>query len=296
MSFVKLALQLAFWYAMAFFVPKLLAPFVGIQTANYIYWGFIVVYISGAYILGKIASKQGHRNSKILPVTGDIPKSLYKIVTELEELSFTQIGVIKYKPMFGLLGTQVVYTYLNPSRNIFAYAKTNEGAHVIFSCYFPDGFDVSTNFPIGLPVDSDKLIRRIVKSSIQAALDFHKHHAKKRIATHGKPKQFTNIQEMLDWEDQHQLAVEEHKSANKVGKKIWLRLIAAMIIAPILGGLLLVPVVIYFLVQGYEQLPAFFNTLIGVVSFGSLIVGLLWAYRPLYKPETVEERKKKEFA
>lgn len=295
MSFVKLALQLAFWYAMAFFVPKLLAPFVGIQTANYIYWGFIVVYIAGAYILGKIASKQGHRNTEILPVSDDMPARVREIHDELVTRGLTQIGVIEHKPLIILPGT-IAYVYSNKGRNVFAYAYKKGDIKLTLSCSFPDGFDVSTDYPKGIPGATKKIVRRVVKSSVYTALDFHLHHVKQHIAEHGRPKQFTSLRELFDWEDRQELSVDNFSRASKQSGKIWLRVLLAMIIAPILGGLLLVPVVIYFLFQGYEDLPAFFNILVGIVSIGSIILGLLWAYRPLYKPETVEERKKKEFA
>ena len=292
MSIKKVIMSLFIGGSAGIFVPLLLTPLVGSQAALFILFGGLIVYLSGTYILGRIQAKQGNRNSKILPPTNAVLKGLKTFDAELLLLGFKQVGVVERRFLFQ---TNQSYFYMNHSQNIMAYTSTTGGTRVRFSSYLADGFDVSTDYPIGTSDESRKIVHRVVKSSLGEALDYHKHHVNQRIAEHGASKQFPSIQDVLDWEDHQALSLDSYNSQLKLSGKIWLRMLVAFILASVATAIVMITIFIGFIIAGYEEAPPL-GSILGIINIIFVIIGLIWSAKPLYKPETVEDRKKKEFA
>lgn len=292
MSFLHLAGWLIFWYVAGAVVPQLLTPIVGEQNANIIFFGGIALWLTWSFVGSFFRGKNIYKNMRILPRTSDIPEDLQTYAHELQQLGFGQAGVYETK-----LGRKTVHTYVyaNRSRNIMAYifpALNGIKSHVRFSCYLPDGFDVSTDYPYGQPSKSKKIILRVVKSSLQEAFEYHTHHVRQHIRAHGKPKAFTSLQELLNWESNQAYGTDSAKTELKRTATLWIRIVISIVAGFVVNIAAIIALVGYNTLVGQ---PGTTHLSLMMVILGILtpIVGLLWAFKPLYSPETVESRKKR---
>lgn len=254
------------------------------------------IYVIFLRVLGRRQAKQGNKNAEIFPKTDDIPDELKENDKQLQSLGFVQMGTVTNRYRFKKVNT---FVYCNASKNIIAYQAKNNSSRVAFSSYLADGVVVVTEYPSGVAIESEKIIRRIVKSDLDTAIEYHTHHVRQQMPEHGIPQKFDTIRDILVWEDRHQIGVDNDKSSTKIMGNFYLRLLFAIFIfTPILSVISILGVDIVFMFFGvvYEDMPKVFDLITKVIIMASLIICILWAYRPLYKSETVEDRKKKELA
>jgi hypothetical protein len=268
--------------------PRLAGSIFGEGNAFLIVFGAIALWGVASFLIDRYNARNGHKNTDISPPPESLPKHLQELGANLSKLGFRPVATVTAKQLFK---QHKLFTYTNRSRNIFAYLRPEEGGYVTFSCYLRDGLDISTNYKQGVPMESEKLIIKVVKTSLSAALDFHKHHVRNQARQHGPPKQFKNYREVLDWETEQEYNIAVHQEATKLNINIWLRLaLAAFLIIPVIGvGL----TVLMVLVTNFLGIIPPYRVIIPGISILSIVLALVWVYRPLYAPETVESRKKK---
>lgn len=134
---------------------------------------------------------------KTYPPTTPIPERFQELHLELQSLGFVLCGEVQTSD------NQISWHYFNEDHSLIAHLDT--GGVAGFSSYFSDGLDVTTVYPSGVHLDTEKLIIRIVESSLSQALDFHLHHIEQHRA-HGEFKIFTDLIALRDWETQHNYA------------------------------------------------------------------------------------------
>lgn len=263
-----------------FFVDYLTACL--ITTIGYI------VYLSSKLILGRIHATKPNP-AEILPPTENLPTSLIQYDLILSTLGFQQANTVTYKKYKG-------YLYWNEAKNIIVNCSEAPDAMVRFNTYLADGFDIMTDFPFGIKLDTKKASRHIVKSNLEAAFDYHQHHIQKYMLQHGEPKQFQTIQAVIDWEDKNNIRLASYISNIQFFGKVLIRLIGGSIVTVILWLFFMEVVAFGMKYSGYLVMPPYFVLALKILAFISLIFCAIWAFRPMYKSETVEDRKKKEFA
>lgn len=233
-----------------------------------------------------------HNRSALAP-TDTLPDYFQKFDQELRELGFTQFGRISLgRTVFGKFGEW--YAYTNASQSTMAYLTPffSKKVVVTISTYFPDGFDVSTDHPgtFGTPRKTRKIIRYNVKTSVEAAVAYHEHRIGEFIEEHGKPKQFQTLQSIIDWENEQKYITDMNWASVKSLGKFFLRLVLNFFLINILAFVLLFVFTSIFPALGIEQFDVilFYITIMPFLVIGYTI----WTSRP----ESVEERKKKEMA
>lgn len=237
-----------------------------------------------------------------------IPPTLDSLDEELQELGLYVMGSAEYKydvaahtrifkiPMININfiwsppyseDTAIVHMYTNERQDTFAFIPHGHAQAVIFTSYFKDGLDISTDYPrtpSEIPTETPNLIRHSVKTSISAAFDYHQHHVGKQAQQHGDLQHFETVQEILDWENKQGYSEEVEEVASQQQHQI-------IIVMSIFGAI--VGIVVFFvpmlLADGDPQPP---SQLAALIPLAAVVVGvMLWS--ALTKAKTVEERKQK---
>ncbi len=266
----------------------LLRQFLDSQTASIIFILGFIVFLIGLSLLGWFRSAR--RNQvKILPQADVIPEELRDTDSLLSSLGFKHVNTAQHTK-------SVAYMYWNDSQDIIVAIGKGKIIGVRFSTYFNDGFYVSTDYPAGAKSETKKILRHVVKSSIEAAFDYHQQQVQQHISIHGQPKPLASIREMIDWEDENKIRVDLHKTNVKFSLKVLSRYVLAWAVTHIIWYTSMVVLQFGYGYFGYTELPSYHGLVSNLIYIGVLILLGAWAYRPMYKPETVEDRKKKEFA
>lgn len=265
------------------FGVRILERFVDPSIAEWFPFILMIVIWIGGFFLSRKSSSNIVR--EILPPSTPIPEDLQRFHDELLSLGFKLVGEMKLKYFFK---KQNQWVYFNEDQSIVAYTHNYTWARIWFSSYFEDGFDVTTYHEHGEDSESKKFARRVVKTGVSAALDFHMHHSNQHKAQHGHLMQFTDLKQHVDWTVQQQYEKEESKDYIKQIGRVILSLLVMLILTVIIS----IPVlIIYALTFGLEaDNPPMF--LIWPIVIISGILSYLWAMRPVFWPKTVESRKK----
>lgn len=293
MSSGKVLLYVIIWGLVGWVASEILVYIFGEQTGSIIFWGLLVLCVVGSFIYDRHwASKSFADKADLSPPPDELPSHIQEQAAELEAMGFRPVVMLQVKKLFE---NNKVFVYVNRTRNIFAYLRPEYGGFTSFSCYLDDGMDITTHYKRGRAMDSDNLISRVVETSLSATLDYHKHHVHQQAKQHGRPKKFKNYREVMTWEDAQQYNVSSNKEATKQSARIWLRLVLGIFLLwpflSIVQALLLVWGLFLIGILPIDLLySSFFIPMIGILSF---LMTMAWVYRPLYKPETVEGRKKK---
>lgn len=288
MSLRRFLIRGGIGFVISILIITLLNIFLDSQTANIIFIVGMIIYFIGASLLGWYRSARRNQ-TKILPLVDDMPEAIKQTDSILSSLGFQQVCKAKHKK-------NETYMYWNDSQDIMVALAKGDKVGARFSTYLKDGFYVSTDYPIGTKSETKKIFRHVVKSSIEAAFDYHQQQVQRHIPDYGEPTHFESIQDMINWEDQNNIRLDVHKTNIKFSIKVLVRYIIAVIVTHIVWYSIMVAIQFSFNYFGYTQLPINFGLLSNIIYIITLVICGAWAYRPMYKPETVEDRKKKEFA
>lgn len=292
MSVKKLLTLLGIVSFVIFVILALLITLFGWVAAYSILGIGFIIYIIFNYFVGRYQSKHLRENIKLLSPTPYIPQSLSEFDTKLSELGFCSFGVVRTQSFPFIKRNR--YVYISEDNTLLAIADPDDRGTIKFCSYFSDGY-VSTNFPAGIPGETKRSIVHVVSTSLEAAFDYHAHYIDQHEEVHGMPQKFHNLQQILDWELEQNLIDEVNQRRSGFDRRLLIRLVVSIIASPIVALLFVVPIIIFYLAQDLEP-PLF------VIQIGLLLVPIvliftsIWAFKPVYKPETVEDRKKKEFA
>ncbi|MEM9953389.1 MAG: hypothetical protein AAF846_17410 [Chloroflexota bacterium] len=276
----------------AILAPPILFYLIGIGTHSIILLilGFVLIAHISFFGYMFYVSQRGNLDAEVKPSPNTLPESLREFDEKLLFLKFKQIGVFKRAKYLH----RDRYTYLSENQDVVVYAIDQRGsAQILLCCYLKSGMTVTTNYPFGAKAKSSKIISEVVKSSVEAAFDYHYHQVAQLKAEHGIPTRFNSLPEILDWEDNQRVLRASYNSGLKLFGILGIRLVIGFIVSQVLMILLFAIFNTAWQLNISEDLPVFYTTLINAVSLIFFIIVLVWAFRPLYSPETVEDRKKK---
>jgi len=267
-----------------------IVPLIGMSVLEIFFGSTIVtwflIFYGGVVWIGVfyLTRKSDSMVREALPPTTPVPEDLQPFHDELLSQGFQLIGEMRIKHFFK---KQTQWVYFNDDHSIIAYAHNYTWARVWFSSYFEDGFDVTTYHEHGENFESNKAIRRVVKTSATAALDYHIHHSYQHIKKHGNIIKFANLEQHLKWVKEQQYGKDESKQLVKSMGRFIIASVASFIIANILW-IIIGTIAVSFGVPEDTRISANLIVIIPVI-----IVCFGWAFRPTLWPETVESRKKR---
>lgn len=284
----KFIVQFIKRFAIYVILLLILGQFVGQNKANLLLVIAIFIHFLGETLMGYVRSNRPSI-TKVLPPTDNIPDALKEYDSALSSLDFVHVNTTMAKDFQSFI-------YWNDTQDIIVAFSGLVDTKVKFSTYLADGFYVATDYPMGVKREAKKISRHIVTSTLEAAFEYHQHHVQQQTLEHGVPKQFEAIEEIINWEDQNNLRRASHSSNVLSSVKFFLRYVVGVIVAFIIWYSAIIAIQFGLGYFGFVEMLTHINWISNVVLISSFIICGIWAFKPMYKPETVEDRKKKEFA
>lgn len=131
-------------------------------------------------------------------IVGDapVPPAARTIMQRAEPLGFARFGQLQSK-----MKTEIDWVLIDESRSVLLLAIRHQRRQhaAIFYTQFSDGFLLETVYPQGIHMTLDWTRVESVKSSLQAAYDFHLYQVDLEHGTHGDPIAFEDMFQVEEW-------------------------------------------------------------------------------------------------
>lgn len=263
---------------------------------------FLIILSSALLLLAYSIGMAWRSNRRLIkssrlrscPFPDEVTEAAQDVEDTLLALGFKPFGGIEVSNA-NLPEPVLLRIYTNKAHNIMANIPVFSDGYVNFSTSYPDGYDVSTNYPYGEVRQTRKTISQTVDSSLETALDYHLHHSTQHIAEHGQPLSFESTVQLTEWEIQ-QNYMEDAVNANiRSSLQLNARLyFSIFILTPFFTALILLVLAIFDMFIDTIRLP--FVPTMNIVGLIVLIVVGTWAIRPPQASEPVDVRKKHDAA
>lgn len=135
-------------------------------------------------------------------LSGDAPpQQAHDLVTRAQQLSFEYLGAAGFKRDNGL---RINWIYVDDEQSTLMLIVPNGKRYAaLFYSVFGDGFTLQTVYPQGVSVQTDSLETNSIKTSLEAAFDFHMTHRLSHRLMHGKLESFRDMADVLPWLADH---------------------------------------------------------------------------------------------
>lgn len=214
-------------------------------------------------------------------LSGDAPpEQAQQLVTQASHLGFDYVGAAGFKRNSEM---RLNWIYVDDEQTTLLLIVPH-GKHYAALLYgvFSDGFTLQTVYPQGISVQTENLETNSIKTSLEAAFDFHMTHRLSHRLMHGKLQSFPDMAAVMPWLADHvqQQVPLQLKQMRDQSLKTLAFFAAALVMAAI--GL------VVLLTEGISLglLVVFI-----LVAIGSIVVGRNRVLPNYLK--TIEQRKKK---
>jgi hypothetical protein len=205
----------------------------------------------------------------------DVPKSLQESHEALLALGFEPFGSMQVRE---LNISHIVWAYLSEDGYTHAYIGGIKGG-TWFSSYFGQTLDVTTRYQNGIHISNGKAKEKVVRSSLEATLDYHLHRVENYANQWGNPIIFASLQEQIDWEQQYKT----QEAISLVKGVLWG-------IARFGLGIVITMLIYWLVIFPNEAISPDVKVL---MCMPAPLAPLIFAALPLFRSRTAEARKKK---
>lgn len=135
-------------------------------------------------------------------LSGDAPpQKAHDLVTRAQQLGFEYLGAAGFKRDNGM---RIDWIYVDEEQTTLMLIVPNGKRYAaLFYSVFGDGFTLQTVYPQGVSVQTDTLETNSIKTSLEAAFDFHMTHRLSHRLMHGKLQFFPDMSAVLPWLANH---------------------------------------------------------------------------------------------
>jgi len=213
-------------------------------------------------------------------IAGDapVPPAAHNIIRRAESLGFARFGQLQSR-----LKTEIDWVLVDQSRSVLLLAVRHERRQhaAIFYTQFSDGFLLETVYPQGIHMTLDWTRVESVKSSLEAAYDYHLYQVEHERETHGDAIAFEDmfqVQELYNSTVRRQFEVKTAIALHESSRMMALMGLGTIITT--IGG-------VYLVLTGFDLGP-----LVATILALLLLVALFQRVRLPDFLDTVDGRKK----
>lgn len=208
-----------------------------------------------------------------------IPTAAERLINSVEHLGFQYMGAVGIQDDRASLINRV-YTD-ESSRVLLLIVGAKKRYSALFYTVYEDGYVLLTVHPLGINGQTPKFEVNSVKTSVDAAYDYHMGHSPSLLASHGEARTFPNMQVVMQWYEPY-IRYDSVASLRQV-------LNQSLQLVPLYVGMLVL-IGLALLLMLIMDLMASILVIVGLIAIFMMVVGQ-WGM-PAYTV-TVEQRKKK---
>lgn len=208
-----------------------------------------------------------------------IPTAAERLINAVEHLGFQYTGAIDIQRDRASF-INLVYTD-ESSRVLLLIVGAKKRYSALFYTIYEDGHALSTAYPLGINGQFPEFEVNSVKTSVDAAYDYHLGRSQSLLASHGEARTFLNMQVVMQWYESH--------VRHNVPMQLQQVLNQSIQIVPLYAGMLVL-IGLALLLMLIMDLMTSILVIVGLIAIFIIVVSQ-WG-RPAYSV-TVEQRKKK---